>query len=40
MPDELTSIFSSYARADSPFLDRLEADLHRQGFVPWLDRVD
>ena len=38
MPDELTSIFISYARADSPFVDRLEADLHRQGFAPWLDR--
>ena len=38
MPDELTSIFISYARADSPFVDRLEADLHRHGFAPWLDR--
>lgn len=38
MPDELTSIFISCARADSPFVDRLEADLHRQGFAPWLDR--
>jgi TIR domain len=37
MPDELTSIFISYARADSPFVDRLEADPHRQGFAPWLD---
>lgn len=38
MPDEVTSIFISYARADSPFVDRLKADLHRQGFAPWLDR--
>jgi hypothetical protein len=38
MPDELTSIFISYVRADSPFVDRLEADLHRQCFAPWLDR--
>ena len=37
MPDELTSIFISYARADSPFVDQLEADPHRQGFAPWLD---
>ena len=36
MPDELTSIFISYVRADSPFVDRLEADLHRPGFAPWL----
>lgn len=38
MPDELTSIFISYARVDSPFVDPLEADPHRQGFAPWLDR--
>src|SRR5215469_2979638 len=38
MPDKLTSIFISYAHADSPFVDRLEADLCQHGFAPWVDR--
>ena len=38
MPDALTSIFISYAHADSPFVDRLEADLRQQGFAPCVDR--
>src|SRR5690242_18660406 len=38
MPDTLISLFISYAHADSAFVDRLEADLHKQGFDPWVDR--
>jgi predicted ATPase len=32
------SIFISYAHADSAFVDRLEADLRKLGFDPWVDR--
>jgi TIR domain len=35
MPDTPISIFISYAHADSAFVDRLEADLHQQGFETW-----
>src|SRR5579863_2729554 len=38
MPDALTRIFISYAHVDSAFVDRLEADLSRQGFETWMDR--
>ncbi len=38
MSDPLLTIFISYAHADSPFVDRLEADLRQQGFAPWVDR--
>src|SRR5947209_7938384 len=38
MPDAPISLFISYAHADSAFVDRLEADLHKQGFDPWVDR--
>src|SRR5438105_7131101 len=38
MPDTPISLFISYAHADSAFVDRLEADLQKQGFDPWVDR--
>jgi predicted ATPase len=38
MADAPHTIFISYAHADSPFVDRLEADLRTQGFDPWVDR--
>ena len=38
MPDALSTIFISYAHADSAFVDRLDADLRQQGFDPWVDR--
>lgn len=38
MPDVLSTIFISYAHADSPFVDRLEADLRQRGFAPRVDR--
>jgi TIR domain/NB-ARC domain len=39
MPEELTSIFISYAHSDSDFVDRLEADLRTQeGLSIWVDR--
>jgi len=38
MPDTPINLFISYAHADSAFVDRLEADLHQQGFDPWVDR--
>ena len=38
MPETPISLFISYAHADSPFVDRLEADLQQQGFDPWVDR--
>ncbi|HEY7413575.1 MAG TPA: toll/interleukin-1 receptor domain-containing protein, partial [Ktedonobacteraceae bacterium] len=34
----LPSIFISYSRADSAFVDQLEAELSKYGFVTWLDR--
>ena len=39
MPDTaLPSIFISYSREDSAFVDRLEADLRARGFLAWVDR--
>src|SRR5437763_17113820 len=38
MPDTPISLFISYAHADSAFVDRLEADLRKEGFDPWVDR--
>src|SRR5437764_8105275 len=38
MPDTPITIFISYAHADSAFVDRLEGDLQKQGFDPWVDR--
>src|SRR5436309_6416268 len=38
MPDAPISLFISYAHADSAFVDRLEADLQKEGFDPWVDR--
>ena len=38
MSDTSISLFISYAHPDSAFVDRLEADLHKQGFDPWVDR--
>jgi len=38
MSDPPPTIFISYAHTDSPFVDRLEADLRQQGFAPWVDR--
>jgi tetratricopeptide (TPR) repeat protein len=38
MPDTPISLFISYAHADSAFVDRLETDLQKQGFDPWVDR--
>ena len=31
-------LFISYAHADAPFVDQLEADLQKLGFAPWVDR--
>lgn len=39
MPDiSLPSIFFSYSRQDSTFVDRLEADFRARGFRTWVDR--
>jgi len=38
MSDPLLTLFISYAHTDSPFVDRLEADLRRQGLATWVDR--
>jgi len=39
MPDTATpSVFISYSREDSAFVDRLEADLRARGFQTWVDR--
>lgn len=38
MPGEPLSIFISYSRTDSEFVDRLEADLKARSFRPWVDR--
>src|SRR5438045_2478351 len=38
MPDKLTSIFISYSRTDSEFVNRLEADLQARNFRTWVDR--
>ena len=38
MPDTPISLFISYAYVDSALVDRLEADLQKQGFDPWVDR--
>ncbi len=38
MPDAPITLFISYSHADSSFVDRLEADLRKQGFDPWVDR--
>lgn len=36
--ESLPSIFISYSRADSEFVDKLETELSKHGFVTWLDR--
>lgn len=38
MAANLLSIFISYARTDSSFTDRLEADLQARNFYTWVDR--
>src|SRR5712691_13255152 len=38
MPEEPVSIFISYSRTDSEFVDRLEADLQARNFRTWVDR--
>lgn len=38
MADPMATIFISYAYADIPFVDRLQADLRQQDFDPWVDR--
>src|SRR5215470_5200499 len=38
MADTRISLFISYAHADRAFVDRLEADLQKQGFETWVDR--
>src|ERR1051326_7681465 len=38
MPDTPLSLFISYSRTDSAFVDRLEADLKARNFQPWVDR--
>ena len=38
MPIPPISIFMSYARTDSSFVDRLEADLRARNFSTWVDR--
>ncbi len=39
MPDTASpSVFISYSREDSAFVDRLEADLRARGFRTWVDR--
>ncbi|HEY7091944.1 MAG TPA: toll/interleukin-1 receptor domain-containing protein, partial [Ktedonobacterales bacterium] len=38
MADEQLNIFISYSRADSAFVDRLEADLRARGYTVWVDR--
>ena len=36
---EETTVFISYSRKDSDFVDRLEADLKARGFATWVDRL-
>lgn len=38
MADDPVSVFISYSRTDSAFIDRLEADLRAYGFETWVDR--
>ncbi len=38
MADAPVSVFISYSRKDSAFVDRLEADLRAYGFDTWVDR--
>ena len=38
MPDKLPSLFISYSRTDSEFVDRLQADLQARGYDTWVDR--
>lgn len=38
MPGEALSLFISYSRTDSAFVDRLEADLKARSFQVWVDR--
>ncbi len=38
MADEQPDIFISYSRANSEFVDRLDADLRARGFNVWVDR--
>ena len=38
MADTPVSVFISYSRTDSAFVDRLEADLCAYGFITWVDR--
>ena len=37
---EETTVFISYSRTDSDFVDRLEADLKARGFGTWVDRLN
>src|SRR5579864_7254433 len=37
MAESSSAIFISYAHADSAFVQRLQADLSKQGFVVWVD---
>lgn len=39
-PEAPKSIFISYSRTDSTFVDRLERDLLNYGFHPWVDRSE
>ena len=38
MPETSISVFISYARKDTAFVDRLEADLQARNFRTWVDR--
>src|SRR5437868_11254940 len=38
MPETPISVFISYARTDTAFVDRLEADLQARKFRIWVDR--
>lgn len=37
--EDAAHVFISYSRADTPFVDRLRADLQGAGFSVWIDRV-
>jgi hypothetical protein len=38
MANEQQSVFISYSRTDSAFIDRLDADLRARGYSTWVDR--
>ena len=40
MPSTLSSLFISYSRTDSAFVDRLEGDLQAHNFHTWVDRSE